>query len=258
MSDNKRLRLTLDSVADEYLCPITLELPYDPVMAEDGNVYERSAAERHISETSSSGRGELRSPVTQRRMGPRLVPSRQARNAIEKLVRSGVINGEKARLWTEREGEGRFVEDLRVKSESGDEEAMYRLAICHYSGQRGVKQDSAIAYSWWIRSSDLGHVKSMGMAGYMLVEGIGTEPCKSYGMALLGTAAGMGSETAAFFLGLWHHGGEYGLPEIECRARYWLQRVSNNQCEHKHMSPFFPDKATEILNAMDETYVNEP
>ena len=62
------------------------------MMAEDGNVYKRSTAERHIYKMRSSGRGGLRSLVTQRIMGPRLVPSRQARKAIKKLVRSCVIN----------------------------------------------------------------------------------------------------------------------------------------------------------------------
>jgi hypothetical protein len=32
-------------VADEYVCPITAELPIDPVTAEDGRCYERCAIE---------------------------------------------------------------------------------------------------------------------------------------------------------------------------------------------------------------------
>ena len=35
-------------LALEYLCPITRELPVDPVMAEDGRIYERSAIEKHF------------------------------------------------------------------------------------------------------------------------------------------------------------------------------------------------------------------
>ena len=40
---NKRLRGTLDSIAEELICPITRDLPADPVTAEDGRVYERHA-----------------------------------------------------------------------------------------------------------------------------------------------------------------------------------------------------------------------
>ena len=32
---NKRYRQTIDEVAEEYVCPITAELPIDPVIAED-------------------------------------------------------------------------------------------------------------------------------------------------------------------------------------------------------------------------------
>eukprot|EP00550_Attheya_septentrionalis_P003018 CAMPEP_0198281798 /NCGR_PEP_ID=MMETSP1449-20131203/1671_1 /TAXON_ID=420275 /ORGANISM="Attheya septentrionalis, Strain CCMP2084" /LENGTH=90 /DNA_ID=CAMNT_0043977717 /DNA_START=9 /DNA_END=277 /DNA_ORIENTATION=+ len=37
---SKRRKL---SPSDELVCPITLDLPFDPVTAEDGRVYERSA-----------------------------------------------------------------------------------------------------------------------------------------------------------------------------------------------------------------------
>eukprot|EP00592_Proboscia_alata_P023313 CAMPEP_0194427762 /NCGR_PEP_ID=MMETSP0176-20130528/37584_1 /TAXON_ID=216777 /ORGANISM="Proboscia alata, Strain PI-D3" /LENGTH=52 /DNA_ID=CAMNT_0039239661 /DNA_START=14 /DNA_END=168 /DNA_ORIENTATION=- len=33
---NKRYREAIDEVAEEYVCPITAELPIDPVTAEDG------------------------------------------------------------------------------------------------------------------------------------------------------------------------------------------------------------------------------
>ena len=34
----KRMKTAMHSIVDEYLCPITQELPIDPVMAEDGKV----------------------------------------------------------------------------------------------------------------------------------------------------------------------------------------------------------------------------
>ena len=41
----KRYRQAIDGVAEEYVCPITAELPIDPVTAEDGRCYERHAIE---------------------------------------------------------------------------------------------------------------------------------------------------------------------------------------------------------------------
>eukprot|EP00966_Prymnesium_polylepis_P125130 2893590-Prymnesium_polylepis.1 len=46
--ENKKFRSALDSMADDWVCPITFELPIDPVLAEDGSTYERCAIEEHI------------------------------------------------------------------------------------------------------------------------------------------------------------------------------------------------------------------
>ena len=39
----RRHKSAVNEAMNEFLCPITFSLPVDPVMAEDGNVYERSA-----------------------------------------------------------------------------------------------------------------------------------------------------------------------------------------------------------------------
>ena len=36
---NKRAKRAIKSVVKEFICPISLELPFDPVTAEDGLVY---------------------------------------------------------------------------------------------------------------------------------------------------------------------------------------------------------------------------
>ena len=97
-ANNKKLRSAIDGVAEEWVCPITFELPLDPVMAEDGRTYERSAIEEVI-RTQGAG---LRSPITNQPMGARLMENIQARSTIEKLVRSGVIAGDKTEKLTER------------------------------------------------------------------------------------------------------------------------------------------------------------
>ena len=37
----KKMRASINDVAADLLCPITQELPFDPVMAKDGKIYER-------------------------------------------------------------------------------------------------------------------------------------------------------------------------------------------------------------------------
>ena len=49
-----KFKKTVDDSASEILCPITQELPIDPVMAEDGRVYERSAIEDWLKLKSTS------------------------------------------------------------------------------------------------------------------------------------------------------------------------------------------------------------
>ena len=44
-TENKRCKTTTSNVVDELLCPITQQLPADPVTAEDGRLYERAAIE---------------------------------------------------------------------------------------------------------------------------------------------------------------------------------------------------------------------
>ena len=91
----KRFRSAIDGVADGFVCPITYELPLDPVMAEDGFIYERSAIEEWL-------RRQQRSPSTNEPMGTRLVASARVQNTIKALVQSGAISGDKADQWKRR------------------------------------------------------------------------------------------------------------------------------------------------------------
>eukprot|EP00518_Triparma_eleuthera_P020229 CAMPEP_0197548786 /NCGR_PEP_ID=MMETSP1320-20131121/2826_1 /TAXON_ID=91990 /ORGANISM="Bolidomonas sp., Strain RCC2347" /LENGTH=357 /DNA_ID=CAMNT_0043108871 /DNA_START=9 /DNA_END=1078 /DNA_ORIENTATION=+ len=91
-SNDSRLSGLVDSIADCWLCPITLELPVDPVTAEDGRIYERSDIEEWLREKKTS-------PSTNEPMGPRLLPAKQAKATIEALVRSGAVADDKAEAW---------------------------------------------------------------------------------------------------------------------------------------------------------------
>ena len=51
---SKRFRSAIDRTADEFLCPITQDLPMDPVTAEDGSVYERSAITQWLAKQQCS------------------------------------------------------------------------------------------------------------------------------------------------------------------------------------------------------------
>ena len=87
----------MKSIAREFICPITHELPIKPVTAEDGKIYEEKA----IREWWSKKDGEPTSPSTGAVIGTKLLPAPQARNMIETLVKSGAIEGEIAQAHDE-------------------------------------------------------------------------------------------------------------------------------------------------------------
>ena len=76
--ESKRVKTAMNSIADEWVCPISQELPIDPVMAEDGKIYERADIAKWLGE-------HQRSPSTGAAMGTKLVSSPQVRNTLEHL-----------------------------------------------------------------------------------------------------------------------------------------------------------------------------
>ena len=122
-ASNKRHKK--DPAAD-LVCPITLEFPWEPVMAEDGRVYDRPAIEKHFSQHNGD---DLRSPVTNEKMGKRLLPAVQHKNTIEAFVESEVVAGDLATKWEEKKKEQRQMAALIKEAESGDAAAMYKVGL---------------------------------------------------------------------------------------------------------------------------------
>ena len=222
----KKFRSAIDAMADDWVCPITCELPVDPVVAEDGHVYERSAIEEHIHTNWRSA--ELKSPMTGLSMGRKLLPSTQARNTIEKLVRTGAITGDKADSWTKRIKDEEELRAIRRRAEAGDLDAMHDLGVLHELGDsHGLKKDYAAAYSWYKKAADAGHVSAMAYAGWhMLYSADFGVANPTYGMGLIFRGAEMGSARGAHDLGDYFYKGRNGLPKDLPQAKYWYGRVA--------------------------------
>ena len=277
----KRHRADMEGLAEEFVCPLTLELPLNPVMAEDGRTYERSEIEKLIRlRTRCEGGGidgdgygggggaegrvevrlELRSPVTNEPMGPRLVPAVGVRNAVEKLVRSGQIGGDVAERW-----ERRLFEEEEVRSarrcaegdgETGDVESMVRLGSWYYQGARGMPRDQTLAYKWYRRAADRGSVRGMAVVGSFLVIGVGVERSEVEGMSLLGMGVQGGSDYAAYHLGKWYSRGNHGLPRNIERAKFFLGMVVNAECAVRHLTIAYSDEAADLLRRIQKEELN--
>ena len=235
----KKMKTTVDSIADEYLCPITQELPIDPVMAEDGRIYERSAImEWH-------GRNQT-SPFTRQPMGIKLIASPQVRNTLERLVTSGAIEGEKATAWKKKLKDEKELKELRAKAEH-DPDAMYALGRSHAHGYLGLPESHVQARAWYKRGAALHDVKCMARYGECLTKGLGGEPIPTLGIYYTTRAAEAGSNFAAHQLGMDFLKGKRGLPEDLIYAKYWLGKVADGSCPVKNLKEETVENAKSVL-----------
>ena len=208
-------------------------------MAKDGRIYERSHILAWLSRNATS-------PITSEPMGTELTPVPQIRNSIEKLVSSGAIEGEIAEAWQKSK-----VKECRAKAEAGDTEAMYRLGGWYQFGVNGLAIDEAQARAWYERSAAARDPKGLAEFGFYLLNGIGGPQDNALGLVNVTEAAHLGSDLGALLLGESFFNGMCGLPEDPVRARYWLKKAVDGECEFKHLSHDDRLGAEEIVEALE-------
>ena len=114
----------VDMAATELMCPIRHELPIEPVVAEDGRIYEKAAIEGWLSR-------KQKSPMTNLAMGTHLTPVICVKNAISNLVCSGALDSDKAMEWQQKDR----LERMHRAAEGGDAKAMFTLRLWYASGE---------------------------------------------------------------------------------------------------------------------------
>lgn len=234
------------SASDDLVCPITHELPFDPVTAEDGRLYERSAIEEHFEKHT----GELKSPFTNEIMGQRLFPLPQIKNLIKTLIESRVITGDLADNWKKTGIEKEEMEDLLKDAEGGDTVAMNIVSRYYRRGKNGFKKNAKLACKWAEKAHSAGNVKGTAKLGRLLIFGEGVEKNVVQGMVLTTMAAERGSNVAAYHLGCAFGKGQFGLSfDIE-QAILWLQRCLSDDCRHKHLNETGKEKAHILLQEL--------
>jgi len=237
----KRYRQAIDDVADEYVCPITAELPIDPVTAEDGRCYERCAIEEWFSKIPEP---QVKSPVTNEPMGKRLLPAVQLCNTLKRLVESGAISGSKADAWKKAMAEEAEVAALRAQAEGGDATAMRWLGISYRDGKRGLKQDYTQAFTWLKRAADLKDARALTACGNAYLAGQGVEKSIVRAVSMFSMAAGMGSEHACSVLGLANVMG-VGFDKDEQEATRWYREMQ--KCGTRNASEEMRERAAAWL-----------
>ena len=224
----KRYRSAIDELAEEFVCPISTELPVDPVTAADGRVYERSAIEGWI----QSRQGQpLKSPVTNEPMGTKLLAAVQVRNSIKAMVKTGAISGAKADAWKQRMADEERVEELRRKVEAGDATAMVSLAEHHRKGTAGLLKDDKMYFKLIKQASDKDQLSGMVHCAFGYLYGKGVNENKARGLVLLGRAIEKGSEDACYLLAHAHARGLHGLDKDPVEASRWYRKGSSQRVQ---------------------------
>tara|TARA_B100001094_G_scaffold327755_1_gene386661 strand:+ start:769 stop:1596 length:828 start_codon:yes stop_codon:yes gene_type:complete len=224
-----------DDLFNEYVCPITQELPREPCMAEDGHCYDRWAFEKWAQTQKA---GELKSPMTNQLMGTTLYPAFQVRNAIFRLINMGIIAGEAAQKWKEQQEElDEMTKDMREKlcqAYKGDVRAMRDMGFTYRDGKHGMKKNSAVALKWFLEAAKHDDPFAIVSIGVFYLNG--TAVVRSYpeAMVWLTRAAMLGSEHACITIASYYA----GLPKTnkvmrqdkEC-ALYWFRKSMDEHNE---------------------------
>lgn len=199
-STNKKQKLGGDTLV---MCPISQSLPVDPVLAEDGKVYERSEILRWL-ETKKT------SPVTNLRMGTTLRPMLDLKHSIEYMVNQGVIDDELAREWTSRnrERQCKLEEQKRQRKKleeavaNGDDEAaIIQKAVAHERGDYGYPKDVGASMRELQRGAENGLLTCMLFLGLFKLRSSSMNDVAA-GMHWLTVAAMAGNASACMILGV--------------------------------------------------------
>ena len=137
-------------------------------------------------------------------------------------------------------------------AEGGDGEAMQSLGLWYMMGKNGLAKDDAQARAWYERSAAARYPKGLANFGNYLLRGIGGPQDNVFGVMNVTQAAELGSEYGAYLLGKAFMTGFWGLPKDPVRARYWLKKAVDGECEYKHLTDTARAEAANWLRELDE------
>ena len=145
MTSNRK-RAKFDNMFEILKCPISHDIPVDPVTASDGHVYEREEILRHF---SFSDVDNLLSPMTRKSMDTTLTDAHHTIECIERAIEIGEIDDITASKWRIRmQTHESNISSCRQKREAliaaaadcKDESALLRIALAHISGSFGFEK----------------------------------------------------------------------------------------------------------------------
>ena len=230
-----------NALADMFLCPITNELPVDPVLAADGKIYERAKIEEWLATSDTS-------PATGEKLKDTVLTAASSvmTGVIDLLVASNAVDRQKVKmLKTKRENENK-VKELQSKADVGDYDAMCSLAFAYREGQFGLAKNAKKAENLFRRSAEAGNNLGMSCYGELLVN----KGDLIFGVHYL-TRTATECDYSAYRIGNAYHYATLGLPKDLHQAKYYLSMVG--KCPVKNLDNNTRDMiATELRAIQDE------
>lgn len=135
------------------------------------------------------------------------------------------------------------VPKLQAAAEKGHRKAQYRLGRCYAKG-RGVTENDATAYQWYMKSAEQDYVKAQFRVGKCLKDGNGVAENRQQAVVWFTKAAKQDHAEAQYYLGKAYLKGK-GVAADERKARSWLLKAVNN-----------PDGGSEILEELRQKAAN--
>jgi hypothetical protein len=232
-------------------------LPFDPVIAEDGFVYDKECIGKFI----AIGR----SPMTGEQMGATLISSNSVRETIQVLAQCVGIDTALLGAWPKKQGDLNDFSVTKTKAMQGDVEHIMILAKWYLFGDKdGIDRDAKLGYKWCERAADLDNPFGKAYQGVCLVCGLGVERDFEEGNDLLVEAASQEvddeargksnslqncrfpcntsvsnrrfilhpdahffTDFAAFHLGCFYKHGKYGFRLTMKKAQKWFAKVQS-------------------------------
>jgi TPR repeat protein len=233
-----------DTVVHSLMCPITLTLPAEPVIAVDGYVYDRRAIQKWF-ETSD------RSPMTNAPITNRLIPAHVSRSMIGLVRDFGLASSEMMASVVQWEKERSKIRRLEIRAREGDARAMFHFAFAHQNARSGLQRDLTTAREWFRKSAQCGYPQAIAVYGSYLLEGKGGPIDSEYGVALVSRVADE-SDLAAYELAnvYWH--GLHGVEHDLFKARDLLRRSISAEIKYRNLADHVRERAAADLKQFDD------
>ena len=218
---NKRQKIAVNKAVAEFVCPITHSLPVDPVAAEDGQVYERSAIVQWMQEREP----DATSPMTNKPMGTKLVTLTPVRSMIRTMVENGQVEGDIVDAWHKKLNGERIVAAITRHAKEGNTSAMLRMGYLCTKGDKGLEKDFSKAFEWYMEAHKAGRNIATCLVGKCLLFGNGVKQNVHTGIMYLTIAAMNGSKIACYDLGRTYIDGTSGVSVDLDIGRFWYSKI---------------------------------